>query len=85
MTDDRTTWNIATETAEKLESVAGRKEHESANDFLLRVVEMVAETEDGTDVIESNIPEDVLTVDHIPDIADASARRTTKEIEEQFP
>lgn len=84
MSDDRKTYNVAAETAEKLESAAGRKGHESANDFLLRVSEMVGEPEDGMDVIEYEPPEDVLTVDHIEDLAMVVANQTADEIESRL-
>lgn len=85
----RTTWSLADETAEYLETVANRKDHESANDFLFRVAEMLDASADGTDVTKPNaesepVPENVLTTDHLADIANMTARRTADEVEQRF-
>lgn len=84
MSTERTTWSLSDEAAEALEAAAGRKNHESANDFVLRVAAMLDSTEDGTDVTVCDTPENVLTEDHLVDIATMTAQRTADEIETRF-
>lgn len=84
MTSERTTWNITTEAAESLESVAERRADESANDFILRVASMLDGTDAGTDVTSYDIPEDVLTESHIDDLVSRTARQTADELESRL-
>ena len=83
---------MTAEAAERLETVANRREDESATEFVLRVADMLEAADDddddddddpGADVRESNsdIPEDVLTERHISDIANAVSRQTATELE----
>lgn len=81
---DRVTWGISTEAAEALEAAANRKDSESATVFVLRVAELLDGTENGTDVTNRDIPENVLTEAHLDDIAHETARRTAQEVENRL-
>ena len=88
----RTTWSMTDEAAQSLEDAASREDGESATDFILRVAEIVSETNNGTTVMEPlrsgsegdgcgcecNVPEDVLTEDHLDDIQNIVDRRVER-------
>lgn len=90
----RTTWNIATETAETLESVANRRDDESANDFIQRVAAMLDDSDDGMDVTsydtgdKPTLPENVLTTAefkaYMRDFLRDLPEQTAEHIEDRF-
>lgn len=80
----RTTISVTDEAAERLESVADRKDHESGTQFFHRIADDLEELRGATedDVTDRNgLPENVFTTAHIDDIANEAASRTLRELE----
>lgn len=90
----RTTWSMTDEAAEALETAADRHEDESATAFILRVAEIVRVENSRTTVTDHNgsdsdgsecdLPGDVLTEEHIDDIANKAARQTVADLESRL-
>ena len=55
-----------------------KRPDETTDEFFERIEALLS---DGEFNSNSSVPDDVLTVDHIPDIANAASRQTTRDIE----
>lgn len=90
MSTERTTWSLSDEAAKALEAAAGRKEHESATQFIFRVAEILGESENGMDVTKCNAPEsgDLLTSEEfaarMDELMAQLPPRTADELETRF-
>jgi predicted CopG family antitoxin len=64
-----------------------KREGESASDLFKRAAAALEahDPESGESPSTAEIPEDVLTEDHIPDIANTAASRTVSELEQHRP
>ncbi|WEL29869.1 hypothetical protein [Haloferax volcanii] len=56
-----------------------KRSDETTDEFFERIEALLS---DGEFNPNSDVPDDVLTADHIPDIANAASRQTARDIEE---
>lgn len=58
-----------------------KREGESTSEFFMRCAEILEQHDGDQDV---DLPENILTTDHIPDIVNTGASRTADEVEERL-
>lgn len=82
---DRKTTTTSAEAHERLMSF--KRESESTSDLFERAAAALEAHDPTTDESSSTpaIPDDILTEDHIPDIANTAASQTVDEFEERRP